>query len=118
MASSLTTNTSFVKNPFSIENLLAKPYKNGDFVTLTRENIQIFNDFQNNNEINDDKRDSLKSETIKKMENGSDEKILIKSQGTVKFDYGPRMHTPDSSCTDENMDMGSDTALDDSNGSK
>ncbi|XP_063698118.1 homeobox protein B-H2-like [Culicoides brevitarsis] len=32
----------------------------------------------------------------------------------VKYDYShQRMHTPDSSCTDDNMDMGSDSALDD-----
>lgn len=115
MASSLTTNGSLLKNPFSIENLLAKPYKNGDFVTLTKENIQKFNDFQNNNEISH--HDKGSSETLKKTENVCEEKLLMKNHG-VKFDFGQRMHTPDSSCTEENMDMASDTALDDSNGRK
>lgn len=96
-----------IKSSFSIENLLAKPYKNGDFVTLTKENIQKFNDFQNNNSdyglLNNSKKEK------------SDESALI-IKAPVKFDYGPRMHTPDSSCTEENMDMTSDTALEDSGG--
>uniref|UniRef100_A0A336M218 CSON010592 protein n=1 Tax=Culicoides sonorensis TaxID=179676 RepID=A0A336M218_CULSO len=135
MASShLTSNTPMIKNPFSIENLLAKPYKNMDFVTLTKENIQKFNDYQNNNNNNnhenysieiqneiENKKNNTNVSNLEKEENSiemiSKTDVMMKNNG-IKFDFGPRMHhnhTPDSSCTEENMDMTSDSALDDSN---
>lgn len=130
-ATSISSPVSGVKCSFSIENLLAKPthattltVNDGQFVKLTRENIQKFNDFQssyfiNNNHSSENVTNNVESSRLC-LENQSPSLVPRSnspSELTVLSVENKKRQidtiTPESNFTDENFENSSDGGTDD-----